>query len=173
MAVAAKTDQFANMAILTITESAANTLSFKKLETSVALMEKVAWIISRIEYIFNLQGAGQFDSNADYDAYGLSVSNAFAAPSLTESTIIDYNVLTRLDFGTAASGGMNTLPIVKDFSSLPGGGLLVPPNPLYGWVKGSGTAAAQTIVARIWYTNLPLAVDQYWELVETRRVLTS
>lgn len=168
-----KADQFANYAILTTTESAINTLTFKKLETGISMTEKVAWVICRVEYLLNLNTAGQFNSDSDYCQYGLSVSSAFSNIVLSETTILDYNQMTRTDFGAAASGGFSYQPIIKDFSSLPGGGILVPPAPLYGYVKSSGCVAAQSVYARINYTLLTLSVDQYWELVEARRVLSS
>jgi len=171
--MADKKDQFANYAILSVTESAANTLTFKKLETGISLNEKVAWIIARIEYFINSITATTFNSDSDILTYGLSLSNAFATPALTENTIIDHNVIARLDFGAAATGGLHRMPFVKAFSSLPGGGIIVPPTPLYLYAKGTGLAAADTVVARIHYTLLTLAVDQYWELVEARRVLES
>jgi len=166
-------DKFANQAIITVTETATDTLTFKKLETGVSLTEKVAWIINRVEYIINNFTASLFNSSGDAIKFGLSVSNAFASASFDEQAIIDYNLVQRADFGTAASGGFMELPIIKDLSSLPSGGILVPPVPLYGFAQGVGLAAASTVACRIYYTLLPLAIDQYWELVEARRILVS
>jgi len=166
-------DQFANYAIISVSEPAANTLTFKKLETGISLSEKVAWLINRIEYILSPLNAATFNGDGDALLFGLSVSNAFATPGLIETTIIDYNSVARHDFGAAASMHWDHMPMIKDFSQLPGGGLLVPPTPLYLYAMGVGLTAATATVARLYYSLLPLAVDQYWELVEARRVLTS
>ncbi len=171
--MAAKGDQFANYAIISCTESAANTLTFKKLETGISLNEKVAWVISRIEYTLSSVLAGQFNADGDALTFGLSLSNAFSSPTISENTIIDWNQLVRQDFGAAASASLWRWPIVKDFSALPGGGVIVPPTPLYLFAQGSSLVAAASAYARIHYTLLTLAVDQYWELVEARRVLSS
>lgn len=171
--MAAGNDAFANYAILTTVETAANTLTFKKLETGISLTEKVAWVINRVEYFPSPNTAAQYNGDGDVLYFGLSLSNAFSAVSLSESTIIDLNALFRLDFGAPATSHIIHRPIVKDFSSLPGGGLLVPPNPIYGFTQGSGLVSASTVYARMHYTLRVLKIDEFWELVEARRILTS
>jgi hypothetical protein len=169
-----KMDQFANQAVITVLESAANTFTSKKLETGISISEKVAWIINRIEYNLALFSAGQFNSDSDTCIYGLGVSASFPnGPALAETAILDYNSRTRLDLGVAATGQFAIQPIVKDFSSLPGGGILVPPVPIYLFCQSVGCVAAQTVVARMWYTLLQMSPDQYWELVEARRIISS
>lgn len=167
------TDQFANQAIISMVESAANTLTFKKLESGISISDKVAWVINRVEYFSSDFQDTNFNGKDDLALFGLSVSNSWSAATLTETTIIDFNAVYRRDFGTAATGLFQTMPIVKDFSQLPGGGILVPPVPLYGWVSSSGVVNAITVVARLWYTLLTLTVDQYWELVEARRIISA
>lgn len=166
-------DQFANYAIVSVTESAANTLTFKKLETGISLTEKVAWIINRIEYTLSSLLAAQFNGDGDLLTFGMAVSNSFANPAITEQAIIDWNSVVRQDFGAAASASIVKMPFLKDFSSLPSGGILVPPVPLYLFAQGSGLVAAESVYARIHYTLKMLTVDQYWELVEARRVISS
>lgn len=166
-------DKFANYAIVAVTESAANTLTFKKLETAISLMDKVAWIISRVEYYINAIDGTQFNTSGDAQYFGLSLSNSFATPLITEQTIIDYNNITHLSFGTAATAMFLNKPIVKDFSALPMGGILIPPNPLYLYSVGSGLAAASVTTARIHYLTYELSTEDYWQLVEARRVLSS
>jgi len=168
-----KNDQFANLAILTVTESAANTLTFKKLETGISLSEKVAWIINKIEYTAASVLAANFNGDGDSLSFGLAVSNSFTAADIREQLIIDWNAIIRRDFGTAASMEPQMWPAVKDFSSMPSGGILVPPVPLYIFAAGSGLVSATNVYARIYYTLLKLSIDQYWELVESRRVISS
>ncbi len=166
-------DVFANYAIIEVTESAANTLTFKKLETGISLNEKVAWIIHRIEYIIDGMDGTIFNAALDVLTWGLSLSNAFAFPTVAENTIVDYNRAVRVDLGAAASGYFQIQPQIKDFSDLPNGGVIIPPTPLYMFVKGTGLTAATKITARLHYTLRTLKVEDYWELVEARRVLSS
>jgi hypothetical protein len=167
------TDVFANYAIIDVTESGANTLTFKKLETGISLNEKVAWIINRLEYWLSAINVTVFDTNGDQLTFGLAVSNSFSTPAISEQSIIDFNGISRRDNGTPATSDWYTRPQIKDFATLPGGGILVPPVPLYLWAKGTGLTAACQVTARMHYTLRKLAVDEYWELVEARRVLSS
>jgi hypothetical protein len=173
MAAKTVTDQFANLAIIGVVETGANTLTFKKLETGFSIMEKAAWVISRIEYTVQAPLAAVFDGNGDHVDFGISLSNSWSAPTPTEITILDANSIWRADYGAAATAIVSIAPFVKDFSNLPGGGLILPPNPLYGFVKGTGLVSAMAVTMRLYYTTLALAVDQFWELVEARRVLSS
>jgi hypothetical protein len=166
-------DVFANYAIISVTESAANTLTFKKLETGISLTEKVAWVVNRIEYIIGNWTSVLFTTTADSITFGLSLSNAFVSPEMTENTIVDYNQILVDIYGAATNAQYHQMPIVKDLSTLPGGGVLVPPAPLYLFAKSTGLAVAETITARLHYTLRTLKVDEYWELVEARRVLSS
>lgn len=169
-------DSFANMASITNIESAANTLTYKKLEVGFGTFEKVAWIIHRIDYYLNTASSA-FNSSDDSLTCALSVSNVITSLHIagvyTDPAIIDMQNFMRVDFGVSASGFLISRPLVKDFTSLPGGGLIIPPAPLYGVIHGSGLASAGACVQRIYYTVKELAVDEYWELVEARRLLTA
>jgi len=170
-------DMFANIATITVTESAANTITYKKLETGISLMDKVAWIINRVEYHLTFNIGSEFANANDGFAAGLAVANTvsslYTAAGIIDPTILDLFQLQRVDLGTAASGAILDKIYTKDLSTLPGGGLIVPPTPLYGVAMGSGLTNATTTVLKIYYTLLSLAPDQYWQLVEARRVISS
>ena len=168
-----QTDQFANQAVITLTESAANTLTFKKLETGVSLFEKVAWLISRIEYFFTPGDFSYFNGTGDALTVALTTTSSITSLPITDATVLDIFQLTRLDFGTAANAIMTELLRYKDLSALAGGGLLVPPNPIYGAIQGSGLSTAATVYLKIFYTVITLEPAQYWELVEARRIIAS
>ncbi len=163
-------ERFVNQAYLSVVESGANTATFSKLETGISIYEKVGWLITRIDYNVDC-AAAVLTANALGISFGISSMDGIASPSLSMSQIIDYNTRIRSDYGAAASGFLLDRPWEKDFSALPGGGLLVPPNPLYLWAKGIGLAAAQTILARMFYTVIKLKTEDFWELVEQRRMI--
>jgi hypothetical protein len=170
---ASKTDSFANMAILTTTESAANTLTFKKLETGISVNQKIAWVISRIEYFVSSLLAANFNGDGDNLSFGLCASSTFASAIIEENSIFDFNNIQRADFGTAASALQLHQPFLKDFASMPSGGIIIPPAPLFGFAKGTGLVSACSVAARIYYTELELAESDFWQLVQARRPLTS
>lgn len=173
MAKVGTVDKFANTAYIKVTETAANTLTFKRLDTGIAIFEKVAWLIGRVEYFFDVFNATNFNGTGDQVSIALTVSNTIADLGLGKNEVIDAYILYRQDLGTAASGFMLELPYVKDFTNLPGGGMLIPPNPLFLGIKGTGLAAATSCEIRLYYTILQLSPDQYWELVESRRMISS
>ena len=165
-------DQFANLAVITVTEAVAGTLAFKKLETGISLFEKLAWIIHRVEYEYDLN-AMQFNSTGDSMEMGFSTSDQIMTIASTNPAVVDRFRCMRADFGAAAASYQFTSPFVKDFTNLPGGGIIIPPNPVYGFVKGTGLAAVAGFVLRMFYTNRPLAADEFWELVEARRIISA
>lgn len=166
-------DKYANFAIVSVVQAAINTLAFKKLETGISLTEKVAWVLNRIEYWLNPQTVAQFGGDGDILLYGLSLSSAWATAQISEITIIDFNALLYSLAGAATSHNWVNKPVIKSFADMPGGGILIPPNPLYLFCSSSGLGAVADVTARIHYTLKTLAVDEYWELVEARRVLSS
>lgn len=163
-------DVFVNQAYLSITETGANTLTFSKLETGSSIHEKVGWIIHRIDFHIGID-ITNFAANGDFVNFGLSTSDAIAIASLAESAVIDYNQITRMDIGTAATAKLYRQPLTKDFSGLPGQGILVPPNPLFFWVKGTNLSSAIIAYARMFYTVRQLKLEDFWELVELRRMI--
>lgn len=169
-------DNFANMATITCVESAANTLTYKKLETSFGTFEKIAWVIHRLEY-YLYSTATDFNSAGDALQVALMTGNSRTSiidtGTFTDPQVLDIFSFFRADCGVAASGSLYTRPISHDFTALPSGGLIVPPAPLYGAIQGFGMAGAGTIVIRAYYTIKELATDEYWELVEARRLLTA
>jgi len=173
MAKAPAKDQFVNQAVINCLESAANTLTFKKLETGISLFEKMAWLIQRVEYFFADMTATVFNSTGDKVTVAISTTDQLASLSISNAAVLDILAVQRRDFGAAAVADLYSEPYTKDFSMLSGGGLLVPPNPLYLGVVGSGMAAAMEAVVKIFYTNVELSIDQYWELVESRRIISS
>jgi len=163
-------DVFVNQAYLSVTEATPNTLTFAKLETGISIHEKVGWLISRIDYSTSIDSAN-FAASDDSVSFGMSTSDAIVAATLAESAVIDYNSVVRIDWGTAASAQILRQPFQKDFSNLPGGGILVPPNPIFIWVRGSNLTGAIGMVARMFYTVRQLKTEDFWELVELRRMI--
>lgn len=168
----AQMDEFANVAALTVVESAANTLTFKKLDTQTSINEKIGWLINRLEFFLDIS-ATQWNANLDSVSMALTRSNLVTnLIDLTEPAILWNAFIQRTDIGTAATSWLVREPFVYDFSTLPGGGLLTPPTPLYGAVKGVSCTAANTLYLRIYYQTIDLTPEQFWQLVESVRIVS-
>jgi len=173
MATKSKVDSYANMAALSMTEAGANTQTTTKFAFPFSIMDKMALIIHRLEYDFTNLGTA-LGAAADRLYLGIACAATISSPAdPTDPLLLDAMRVTRYDFGTAGSAEMIAQPFTKDFTNLPGGGLLVAPNPLYGLIQGSGAAAAGTGTIRLYYTYMELSADDYWQLVESRRIISS
>jgi len=167
-------DRFANLASLLTTETGANTLTFSKLQLSTPLMQtKSAMVLHRAEYYFytadmqtNLNGTGD-EVNA-----ALTISSSLTSLNPSQAEVLDKVTLVRIDYGVAASGLIVNMPFVKDFTNLPGGGLLIPADTLALGVYGVGCAGANSVQCRLYYTILELSPSDYWDLVEARRIMS-
>jgi len=166
-------DTRAQYAAMVLTESGANTLTTAKFQFPFSIMDKMALIIHRIEYeIVNVSSV--FAASADRLTLAIIAANTIVdITNPVDPTIIDSCRFGRYDFGAAASGFVFQQPYVKDFTNLPGGGIMVAPNPLYYAAKGDSAGAASVTAVRMYYTYEELATDDYWQLVESRRIITS
>lgn len=153
-----------------MTESAANTLTFAEIQTAISIFEKVAWVISRIEWFLAAAQLQQMADNGDIAQCAVTASNQITALALNNPSVIDLLEIARFQ---ASAVGYNwwQLPIIRDFSNLPGGGIIVAPRPLYLALKGTTAAAAMTVSARIYFTQMELKADEYLELIDFYRIV--
>jgi hypothetical protein len=167
-----KTDKAANLAALYVTETVAGTIAYARFAFPFSIMDKVGLVISRLEYWF--QGLAQLNSTGDSCSAALIAGTSIVSISnQADPQILDSVAISRFDFGAAASGVFWTTPIVKDFSQLSGGGILVAPSPLSIAVQSATAGGVMAVWVRAWYTYMDLSTDEYWELVESRRIISS
>ncbi len=165
-------DQFAQYLAITIVESAANTLTFAQVQTGGFLFERRAMIIHRIAYLQSVATAALLLDGADRLEFGLSVNNTLTTIAWTDPNVIDLIQQNVFDIGTPASSQLHNHPIVSDFSAMPGGGLIIPAFPIFGFIRGTSIAAAATVVMRAYYTIKELEASEFIELVEASRIIT-
>lgn len=165
-------DRFANVAAINVIEPAAGTPGYEKFNFPYSILDKMGLLISRIEYWFG--SLPQLNSGGDNIIAGLTAqSPVVSLTNQSDPSIIDTARLLRLDYGAAASAELHFQPTLKDFSNLPGGGILVAPAPLYGAVVSTGAGGAMSCWIRLYYTYMELSTEDYWQLVESRRIISS
>ena len=136
-----KIDSYANIAAILVTESSAATQTSAKFAFPFSIMDKMALVISRIEYM--IAGLAALNGTGDFVTVALAAASTLAAMTVqNDPLMIDSVRLERTDFGTAASGVFLFQPFMKDFSQLAGGGIIVAPSPLYAVIQSSGGASA-------------------------------
>lgn len=169
-----QTDAYANIAYLEALESAANTLTWTRLQLASNLMsEKAALIIHRADIQLDPNGTALNGAN-DFTSMCIAVSDRITdIRDLSQPEILLGLWLSRIEYGAAASGILTERPKVLDFTTLPGGGIIVPADNLYIGIESGGAAAALSAKCRLYYTVKPLKTEEYWDLIEARRVMTT
>jgi len=163
---------YTTTAVFTVTESAANTLTFEKLETGMSIYDKVGWVVQRVEFT-SIGVQALMNGSGDYVVAALTMSNQMTDISSENPAVILSVAKQRVDFGTAASGMMVNEPSFLDYTTLAGGGILVLPNPLYLGVKGTGLTGASTFQMKVYFQAVTLTDADYFNLVQARQILVS
>ena len=147
-----------------------NSNAVEKYESSVALEEKIGMRIHRIEYDVS-QILMQFGTNGDCVSFGHSFLAVQPAGGFTRVSpgVIDQNRLTRLFAGGAIDTHFFKSPeIIRDFTDLPGGGILIHPANFYIWYyTHNAFTTGDYIYANVYYSMEDITQDAWDELWKT------
>ena len=163
-------DEHANKFYGACVESAANTLTFTEINTNVSVFDKVAWVLTRLEYWIGYTNRNLLLDSADMFQLALVSSNKAASLTLSDAGVIDL-LEYKMELATSVGLFIKVEPLQREFNTMPGGGLIISPRPLYIAVQGSGCASAVTVEARGYFTALDLSADEYLELVDFYRIV--
>lgn len=164
-------DNYANKFYGKCVESAANTLTFAEINTAINLQSRVAWIIHRLEWYLANATIALVTATGDTIHGALTSSNKMTALGLDNAGVLDLFDLTEIN-ASGVGFEQYQYPLVRDFTTMPGGGLIVPPRPLYVAVQGVSLASAATIELRGYYTSIDLADSDYYDLLDAYRILS-
>lgn len=157
-------ERFANVAYGNVTMSAANTLTFAQIVMGVGIFQKTAMILHRLEWFPTWASLKEIVAATDYLTFALVTSNRLSAISdITDPAVI----VRRSIYGIGVAVEPAHLPIVTDFGSMPSGGILMSPNPLYVAAITSGAAAASQVTMKMWFTFIEMSDAEYLELLQT------
>lgn len=166
---------YANRFSVHVSETIAGTRAFAEVPTYAAAFSKEAFIIHRLEYAFTDASLDALVANDDMLMAGLCTSNKVyglnPVDSFPEPGVLDVVKITGNLRGAAANLFLNQIPIVKDFTNLPGGGFIVPSRPLFVAVQGGGLVAAVTVDVRGWFTRVELKDAEFLELLDAYRLV--
>jgi len=165
-------DDWAQLAYIAVTESAANTLTFGSISVFSNILTPKAMVLHRVSYNMPTGTNDLLTAAGDALYFGLGGDDSIATIAMDDPKVYDYNILSVDHIGTAASGAVRESPIVVDWTALPGGGKLVPADRLYIYCQGENLGDVSTIQARIEFTLVDLNAQQYIELAQSLRILT-
>ena len=163
-------DLYVNKGYGSATESAAGTLTFSEIRTNVSIFEKVAWVIQRIEWYLTQDTYNLLIDSSDHLEMALVASNAIATLGLEIPSVIDLLDVQRL-LATNVGYSFQTMPIIRDFANLPGGGLIIAPRPLFVAILGVSMATPASAECRFYFTQKVLKADEYLELIDFYRIV--
>jgi len=163
-------DSFSNVAAVLVNGASATDLGYAKFNFPFSVLDKTALVISRIEYWPSL---GLLVGDGDSIAMALVAAKTIVdIDDQSDPSIVDSVTFQSYAHGTPANLSIHHLPYYRDFSSQPGGGLIVAPNPLSAAIKGASVASAPQGWLRFYYTYMQVTPEEYWQLVESRRVIS-
>ena len=167
----AKKDEFSQIGYINVLQASANALEFNGITIMSSFLANSAMILHSVEYQIPASGIALMTTAADSITVGLCGADNLTTITLADPEVYDLRSLSRNDFGTAASGALWAGPERSDFNLLPGGGVLVPADRIFGYVASSGLASAISVNYRFRFTVIELTALQFLELAQTLRVL--
>jgi len=154
------------MAFGSVTLSAANTLTFDQVSFAVGLFQGVAMLMHRILWKPASAFLRELTANTDQCIFALTTTNRLTTlEDSTDPSVIAYYKIVGMGAGVEPIH----LPLITDFSTLPGGGKLVAANPIFLAAVSSGYAAALgPVLAQIDFTFVNLSDAQYLEVLQAQ-----
>lgn len=164
-------DEFSSIVYQTVTEAAANTLTFAQIQTGYGSLQKTGWVLHKLEYYISAATLDLLQADDDILQIALVTSNLVTTLSLADASLVD---LLELGLAVYTSVGVSwhIKPIIRDFTTLPGGGKLILPYPLWLGIRGTSLGAACTGALRMYFTERDLKDSEWMDLVQQTRLLS-
>ena len=158
-------DVYVNVAFGNCIMSAANTLTFTQIQLAVGIFQGVAMLLHRINYFPTIGSVRELTAATDYLTMALTSSSQLTAINdVAEAAIIDSTSI--IPVGVSVEPVQ--IPVIKNFGGFPGGGRLVPANPLYIAALTAGAAAASQVRCQLDFTFVELTDKDYIELIQSQ-----
>ena len=163
-----KEDEYANIFQITMTESAASTLTYFEINLGLTLFQKKAILINRVIVDWGLTALASITAVGDALIVAITQSN-----QPTSLVLRDSSCVWKAQKGAKINGTPANLELVNvvetyDLTAIPGGGEFIVPTPLYGAIHGVSLAAAMEVTMRMYFQVIDLKPEQYFELLESR-----
>lgn len=169
---------YAQAAVFQLATGAIDSPLYRKLEVMAASLlgtSKYGIIIKQLEYYF----ADVLVNSAVCDltiALALADLDEELSPALlSDGRLVDMCQLRATSYQGAPVNFMTVgiAPVVHSFVDLPGGGLLVPADYIYGAIDSTARGALVSGALRLWYEVIELSPTDYLDLLQSRNILTA
>jgi len=158
-------DNFANIAAIRVTESAANTLTYAELATGISLGQGIGMIIDGWDWKVTRASKTTALANAEGDGADLAMCTSNSLTDLTNFN--DRRMILKADTYVQVTGAVTSQQQMslgwKDTFSPP---LIIAAPRLFFAVKGTGLTTALVVDFRLYFRYIDLSVQEYLELAE-------
>lgn len=166
-------DQYANIATLEVTQSAANTLTYGSLQTQLGFMtgtrdKALAMIIDQIDYRVSNSALQEMDADTDSIFLGITISDSpTSLTDFSDRRILNHMELNAHAVGTAGNAIVHKQPFVHQFFPP----LIHAERVLYLGMDSTGLGSASAAQARIYYRVREITAAELVELTEVFRLV--
>jgi len=168
-----ETDKYAQFFYMDVTMSAANTLTFAKLALGISMFDYAGLLLHSVHYFPGRASYTECVTNSDEFTCAVTGSNSIDSLTADQPEVYDRLTVNASPSGTPANFVQRHLPVIHDFGTAPGGGVLVPAQDIYFAMESTGFANPGSAEARVYYTVVKLQATDYLELVQRLRVLST
>lgn len=154
-------------------------INFESVNTGLSVTDRVGWLLKFVED-FSPAGLTStlFADAGDNVSYGLALSNSINPTSPGTALILPQMkwvaTLRRADFGTAASGFEQNLPVIYNYDTAEDAGIIMVPQPLYSFCGASTSiTGAFTSLFRAWFQAVQLSDADYFNMLQANQLLVA
>lgn len=153
--------------IRVVTLAAASGTALGQLVTGITNLQKVAWAVHRMEVHVPPTLIQQMTSSNDYLRIGITNSNSPTQSVLLDNAALLDMVAVYRAVHTAVATEDQVGVYVQDYGMNP---LLLLPQVIYGIIQWavSGVAAAVTVQMRVYYKEIELGPQDWYDLLQLR-----
>jgi len=162
-----RADIYPNRAIFHVSQTTANDLSFQQVRFGMGIFTGTALILQRVEWFPDQAWNDSMVVAADFTEFAMTNRDDLAELEGDNMNVLLLKQHKIFVSGTPATAFLNELPIISDYSGLPGGGLIFPANPLFIAIHTTGFTSAITLKAVMYYLTKQLTDADYIELVQS------
>lgn len=122
-------------------------------------------ILHRILYVPSTATVRELVDATDLLQMAVTTSQRLTALyEISDAAIVDVKTI----IGVGVTTGIITVPLITDLTSLPGGGRILPTNPLYLGIQTAGAVAGSDFRAQLDFTFVDLSDKDYIELIQAQ-----
>jgi hypothetical protein len=166
-----KMDIYSNIVAVQALQTVIDAYTTAEVQIGVSLFDKVGLLLHKVEYDLWVSSMAQLRDVSNLYQVGLVSSTNVNGGNFTmlNPDVIDTLILIPVQDEAPTARIVYQSPVTRDFTGLPGGGILIAPRPLYVALDTNGFSAVAATIARITFSLVSLSDAEYLELLQTRR----